>query len=110
MCPSPARDAGGVLEQSIAERGCQMVGGLQDLAREKGHFHNVRGAGSLIAFTMESADARDKLLHGLRDRGLLALPSGEQAIRFRMPLVVTEQEVDQALERIASSLPSGVQA
>jgi len=42
----------------------------------------------------------------LREKKLLALASGERAIRFRMPLNVSAREVDLALERIAACLPA----
>jgi 4-aminobutyrate aminotransferase-like enzyme len=42
----------------------------------------------------------------MRAKRLLALNSGERSIRFRMPLTVTEAEIDIALDRIASCLPA----
>jgi 4-aminobutyrate aminotransferase-like enzyme len=49
---------------------------------------------------------RAKLLEDMRTKQLLALNSGERSIRFRMPLVVTEAEIDLALDRIAACIPS----
>ena len=69
---------------------------------------NVRGVGSLVAFTLESPEARTRMLTDLSAKRLLALASGERAIRFRMPLVITAEEVDQALERVAACLPAAV--
>jgi acetylornithine/succinyldiaminopimelate/putrescine aminotransferase len=62
--------------------------------------------GSLVAFTLESPEARAKMLADLRAQRLLALNSGEKSIRFRMPLVVTESEIDMALTKVAACLPS----
>jgi acetylornithine/succinyldiaminopimelate/putrescine aminotransferase len=39
------------------------------------------------------------------DNKILALASGEVSVRFRMPLVVTAEEIDLALERIGACLP-----
>jgi L-lysine 6-transaminase len=66
--------------------------------------------GSLVAFTLESTGQRDQVLDDLRERRLLALACGERTIRFRMPLVVSEDEVRLALERIAACVPSGIGA
>ena len=73
---------------------------------ERGCISNVRGVGSLIAFTCESNAARDCLLATLMDNKILALASGEESVRFRMPLVVTAEEIDLALERIGVALPA----
>jgi len=93
------------LADNVAARGDELVSGLRALAREKGGMTNVRGVGSLVAFTLESPAARDAMLRRLVEYKVLALASGEQAIRFRMPLVVTAEEVATALERVADALP-----
>jgi L-lysine 6-transaminase len=90
----------------IAREGARFVAGLRELGRERGGITNVRGLGSLAAFTLPSTDARQAMLKDLREKRLLALASGERAIRFRMPLNVSAREVDLALERIATCLPA----
>ena len=92
------------------ERGEQMLAGLRSIARETEAFSDVRGVGSLIAFTMETPEQRDKALGAFQERGVLALASGESSIRFRMPLIITAAEVDGALERIADALPLTAEA
>ncbi len=93
------------LGENVAARGAELVEGLRVLARERGGIFNVRGLGSLVAFTLESAAARDAMLQRLTEKHLLALSSGERAIRFRLPLVVSSEEVAAGLERVADSLP-----
>ena len=105
--PSPKfRSRRGVLPR----RGEQLLAGLRALGTEHGAFTDVRGIGSLIAFTMETPECRDKTIKALRDCGVLALSSGESSVRFRMPLVITADEVDGALERIGEALPIAAQA
>ncbi|HVS19767.1 MAG TPA: L-lysine 6-transaminase [Planctomycetota bacterium] len=91
------------LDANIARQGRALIEGLRQLARERGEFTNVRGIGSLVAFTLESAEARDAMLKRLSKNGVLALKSGPRAIRFRLPFVLTDAEVSQALERVAAS-------
>ena len=98
------------LDENVAARGEQMVQGLRSIAREKGGMENVRGVGSLVAFTLDSAETRDAMIRAMQERELLVLASGPTAIRFRMPLVVTESEVDQALERTSEALSTLVTA
>ncbi|MCY2960468.1 MAG: L-lysine 6-transaminase [Planctomycetota bacterium] len=92
--------------ENVAQQGERFVAGLRTLGKERGGFTNVRGKGSLVAFTLANPDARNALLKDLREKKFLALASGERAIRFRMPLNVSAREVDLALERIAACLPA----
>ena len=101
-----------IQEEKLCERvkhtGQAFLDGLRKIAREKGCFTNVRGQGSLIAFTLESPAARNQMLKDLMDKELLALASGEQAIRFRLPFVTSEEDVATALERVEASVPTSV--
>ena len=94
------------LVQNVAAQGERFIAGLRNLAKDRNGFTNVRGQGSLVAFTLGSPEARTAMLKDLREKRFLALASGEKAIRFRMPLNVSAREVDLALERIASCLPA----
>lgn len=98
------------LADNVAQRGQELVQGLRELARERGHLSNVRGVGSLVAFTLDSPATRDKMLGDLFGKHVLALASGERAIRFRLPMVISSQEVSEALSRIADCMPAGVNA
>lgn len=98
------------LADNVAARGRQAIEGLRAVARERGGFTNVRGVGSLVAFTLESPEQRSALLGRLRERGLMALPSGTQSIRLRMPLVISAAEVDEVIARIAAALPATARA
>lgn len=88
------------LPENVTARGEQMLTGLRALARDRAHFNDVRGIGSFIAFSFETTAARDAFLDDMSAKGLLALKSGDTAIRLRMPLVVTAEEVSEALTRI----------
>jgi len=91
---------------NIAARGQQFIAGLRQLGRSGAPFTNVRGVGSLCAFTLADTATRDAMLGRLRDQRLLALKSGSRAIRFRLPLNVTAAEVDLALGKIEAALPA----
>ena len=91
---------------NVARQGARFVQGLRTLGKERGAFTNVRGLGSLAAFTLPTVEARNQLLADMRTKKFLALPAGERSIRFRMPLNVTATEIDTALDRIGSCLPA----
>lgn len=89
------------LADNVFARGDELILGLRELARDRGSMSNVRGVGSLVAFTLETPEDRDRLLEDLAAHRLLALASGPRSIRFRLPLIVTEEEIQTALGRIA---------
>ena len=98
------------MPENVTRMGAQLIAGLRALASERGEITNVRGLGSLIAFTLKDGATRDEWLKKLREKKLLALASGERAIRFRLPFVVQKAEIDVALEKVAACLPSRVRA
>jgi len=96
------------LHENVSARGCQLVAGLRQLQKERGGFTNVRGHGSLVAFTLETPAQRGEFLKKLAEKQVLALACGTRSIRFRLPLVLTEQDADTALERVADCTPAAV--
>jgi L-lysine 6-transaminase len=103
-----------ITEERLAEnafaQGKRLVEGLRALARAEGGFTNVRGIGSLCAFTLTDTPERDAMLKRLFDAGLMALKSGARAIRLRTPLTLSAAEVDEIVKRVAAALPSHVRA
>ncbi|MAB81115.1 MAG: L-lysine 6-transaminase [Planctomycetes bacterium] len=97
------------LAANITERGNELIAGLRTFSRNGG-ISNVRGLGSLVAFTLKDTETRDRMLSALFDKELLALASGPVSIRFRLPMVLDVQEVQTILERVEASLPSAVGA
>jgi 4-aminobutyrate aminotransferase-like enzyme len=98
------------LADNIAERGCQVLGGLRAVAKEHGHITNVRGIGSWQAFTCPSTEARKTMLAALREKGLIALASGTESVRLRMPLILSKAEADMVVERVAAAIPAMAKA
>jgi L-lysine 6-transaminase len=96
------------LGENVARMGQRFLAGLRSLARERPEITNVRGIGSLCAFTLPDPAARQAALDAMRAQHLLAITCGERSVRFRLPLVVSALEVDAALERIAAALPARV--
>ena len=97
------------LADRIRVSGQRLVDGLRTLARAQGGgFDNVRGVGSLAAFDLPDTATRDRLVDGLFEQQVLALKSGTRSIRFRLPLILTESEVDGLLERVGAAVSAGV--
>lgn len=89
---------------------------LQDRLHERAEqfpaVTNVRGRGLMTAFTLPSPEYRDRVKQETYEEGAIVLGCGERSIRFRSPLTITEDEVDEglacihrALETVAGDLP-----
>ena len=59
-----------------------------------GYVTNPRGLGLFCAFDMPSGIERDKLISKLYENKLLILGSGDQSVRFRPHLNVTEDDIN----------------
>jgi ornithine--oxo-acid transaminase len=66
----------------------------------------VRGKGLLNAIVVEHSDAEAawKLCLRMKDAGILAKPTHGDKIRLAPPLVITKEQVDDCVDRIAESL------
>ncbi|MBK7877081.1 MAG: L-lysine 6-transaminase [Planctomycetes bacterium] len=101
---------GDKLHENVAKQGAYLLQRLRALAKERGEIANVRGVGSLIAFTLKDAATRDAWLKRMREEKLLGIQSGDRSIRFRLPFVVQKAEIDLALTKIETCLPARVRA
>jgi L-lysine 6-transaminase len=89
-----------------AERvGRHFLDGLRRLEeRFPGRVTNARGRGMFLAFDLPDPDARRLALRALNECDVLGLASGERAVRFRPPVVLAADEVDEGLRRIERAL------
>ena len=94
------------LGENITARGDEMLAGLRMTARETGGMYNVRGIGSLLAFTLPSPAERDTMMQALAQQKVLALKAGPTSIRFRLPLIISVDEVQELLARVRSAFMS----
>ena len=80
---------------------------MQNLAEEfPAYVTNPRALGLFAAFDLPSQTERDNVISKLMENKLLILPSGDQAIRFRPHLNVTQEELSMALDIINSTIQS----
>ena len=100
-----------VVEEQLAQNartlGKRFRSAMSDLASESSLIVNVRGKGLLNAViindTPDSSTAWD-LCVALKNNGLLAKPTHGNIIRFAPPLVITEQELDDCIAIIRSTV------
>jgi L-lysine 6-transaminase len=91
-----------------AKAGNWLLGELKALAERHPELaSNVRGRGLMCAFDLPSGPARDTAVRMLLEEHVVLLPCGEQTIRFRPPLDVTENDLAfglAALDRVLTAL------
>jgi ornithine--oxo-acid transaminase len=75
---------------------------------ESPYIKEVRGKGLMIGVELkpEAGGAR-RFCEKLKEKGLLCKETHENVIRFAPPLIITEQDVDWAIERVAAVLTGG---
>ncbi|MFN2242123.1 MAG: aspartate aminotransferase family protein, partial [Anaerolineae bacterium] len=88
------------LPQRAAVLGPRLAQGLAAIASSQ--IREVRGLGLMIAVELKTQSA--PYLAALAEQGVLALSAGANVIRFVPPLVITEQEIDQVLQRATAVL------
>ena len=95
----------GYIAQAAAT-GAWFLDQLRNLAQDLPDLmSNVRGRGLMIAFDLPDRQTRDDLLARLRtEEHVLALASGERAIRFRPALNVSRADLAIAVKALAHSL------
>jgi len=92
------------LVDNAAHMGERLLAGLRELSYRHPVMTNVRGRGLFCAFTLPSAEDRDRLRAALWERGLATLASWPCSLRFRPCLNVTVAEIDAALDRLDDGL------
>ncbi|MBM3324487.1 MAG: L-lysine 6-transaminase [Calditrichaeota bacterium] len=65
---------------------------------------NARGRGLLCAFDMPDGQLRDQLRHVLYENGLALLGCGDRTIRFRPPLNLAENELEEGIKILRKGL------
>ena len=103
-----AREALKVIqEENLCERAAELGDHLMARLREiqSPHIRLIRGKGLFVGIVLklEAGGAR-RFCEALQERGVLAKETHENVIRLAPPLVITREEIDWALERLAEVL------
>ncbi len=75
---------------------------LWDWAMKTGAIHEVRGCGLMIGVSLEKAIARELMLESLQN-GLVFNAIGTNTLRFLPPLIVTTDDVDEAMKILTAA-------
>ena len=83
----------------VRERGLQLVAGLERLARVR----SVRGRGLMLACELDTA-APEVVSRALLRERLVVNATGPTTVRLLPPLIVGEEQVEEALRRLGAAL------
>ncbi|BAY48947.1 acetylornithine and succinylornithine aminotransferase [Scytonema sp. HK-05] len=93
--------------QNVQDRGEQLRDGLRAIAAKyPNHITEVRGWGLINGLVLNpdtQLTAADVVKAGI-DEGLLLVPAGPKVVRFVPPLIVTQAEVEQALQAVDKAM------
>jgi len=88
------------LVENAARTGKHLLRRLLELQEACSSVSNARGLGLMCAFDMPSREMRDRVLDECYREGLIILGSGVRSVRFRSPLIIREEEIDEGVEMI----------
>jgi 4-aminobutyrate aminotransferase len=102
--------------ENARQRGEQLIGGLRKLQAACPAIGEVRGLGLMIGAEFRTPDrqpdraAAKAVVHACLERGLLLLTCGpwDNTVRFIPPLIVTSEQVEQALEIFSDAVNNTV--
>ncbi len=89
--------------QGVSEKRQRFVKHLQQIDEQFDVFSDIRGMGLLIGAELKpqyKGRARD-LLYAAADEGVMVLNAGPDVMRFAPSLVVSEQDIDEGMQRFA---------
>jgi acetylornithine/N-succinyldiaminopimelate aminotransferase len=105
-CVLSVLERDGLVERAAAMGEKLSVGLREVAARHPNVCTGERGLGLLRAITLVDGIAARDLLPIARDNGLLCTAAGPSALRFTPPFIVSQEEIDEAMERTSKTLAS----
>ena len=98
------------LVSHAATVGEYLIGRLHRLAEASPAVTNARGLGLLCAFDLPDKAFRNDVVQRCYEKGMIILGCGTNAIRFRSPLTITKDEIDQGLTVLSEAVEDVAQA
>lgn len=87
---------------NVRARGQQLADGLKAIQRESNKITEVKGAGLMVGVNT-TIDIKT-LLRCLQDKGMMATQAGSGTLRLTPPLIISEDEIQSALNIIEKTL------
>jgi L-lysine 6-transaminase len=92
------------LVEHAAHAGTHLQNRLRELGTAFAAVTNVRGRGLMCAFDLPTPDIRDAVKEETYEEGAIVLGCGDRSIRFRSPLTITPDEIDEGVDCLRRAL------
>lgn len=86
------------LVQNAAYVGKHLVSKLEQLSEKHEYFSNARGKGLFSAIDLPDSHSRNAVVNECIANGLMILSCGDNTVRFRPPLTITTDQIDEGLD------------
>ena len=96
------------LVENAATVGSYLQDKIHDLSVQFEHVTNPRGKGLFCAVDFPNAHARDTVIKECFNNNLMILSCGERTMRFRPPLTVNKEQIEEGLDIIEKSIKSAM--
>ncbi len=97
------------LVENAAEVGVYLLKKLEALAEKYEYLSNARGKGLLCAIDLPDTHSRNAVINECITHGMMILSCGDKTVRFRPPLTVTKEQVDEGLHILESAYKAAIE-
>jgi len=88
--------------------GDHLLSKLQKMADDHEHLSNPRGKGLFAAIDLPDSHSRDAVISQCIENGLMILACGTNTVRFRPPLTITTDQIDEGLDILEKAYKSSL--
>lgn len=92
------------LVENAATVGSYLLTQLEGIEKSNQFVTGARGKGLMCAFDLPNTHARNEVISSCYDNGLMILPCGTNTIRFRPPLNITKDQINEGIDIIKKSI------
>jgi L-lysine 6-transaminase len=92
------------LVENAASVGAYLLTQLEEIEQSNPFVVGARGKGLMCAFDLPNPHARNEVISACYNNGLMILPCGTNTIRFRPPLNITKDQINEGVDIIKRSI------
>ena len=97
------------LVQNAADTGDYLLSKLEGLADSYEHLSNARGKGLMCAIDLPDGHSRNAVIDQCMTHGMMILSCGDNTVRFRPPLTVTKEQIDEGLNILEKAYKTAIE-